>query len=102
MIKVNRKQKIILAVGGGFIAILWALSFIVKQTSWLDRPAIVCNTFPTQSKAYKKEIKVCLTEVVAPFSKLAEDANYQISFYNPTIKRRIDLTMRVSVPSVFR
>ena len=39
MIKVNRKQKIILAVGGGFIAILWALSFIVKQTSWLDRPA---------------------------------------------------------------
>lgn len=103
MIKINRKQKIILAVGGGFIAILWALSFIVKSTTWLDRPAIVCNTFPTKSKAFpKKEVKICLTEIVEPFNKLAEDANYQISFYNPTIKRRIDLTMRVSIPSVFR
>ncbi len=103
MIKVNRKQKIILAVGGGFIAILWGLSFIVKSTTWLDRTAIVCNTFPTKSKAFpKKEVKICLTEIVEPFNKLAEDANYQISFYNPTIKRRIDLTMRVSIPSVFR
>ncbi len=103
MIKVNRKQKIILAVGGGFIAILWGLSFVVKQTTWLDRPPIVCNTFPTKSKAFpKKEVKICLTEIVEPFNKLAEDANYQISFYNPTIKRRIDLTMRVSIPSVFR
>jgi len=102
MIKVNRKQKIILAVGGGFIAILWGLSFVVKQTTWLDRPAIVCNTFPTASKAYKKEIEICLTEIVTPFNKLAEDADYQISFYNPTIKRRIDLTMRVSIPTVFR
>lgn len=103
MIKVNRKQKIILAVGGGFIAILWGLSFIVKSTTWLDRPAIVCNTFPTKSKAFpKKEVKICLAEIVEPFNKLAEDANYQISFYNPTIKRRIDLTMRVSIPTVFR
>jgi len=102
MIKVNRKQKIILAVGGGFIAILWGLSFVVKQTTWLDRPAIVCNTFPTASKAYKKEIKICLTEIVTPFNKLAEDADYQISFYNQTIDRRIDLTMRVSIPSTFR
>ncbi len=103
MIKVNRKQKIILAVGGGFIAILWGLSFIVKSTTWLDRPAIVCNTFPTQSKAFpKEEVKICLTEIVEPFNKLAEDANYQISFYKPTIKKRIDLTMRVSIPSVFR
>ena len=103
MIKINRKQKIILAVGGGFIAILWGLSFIVKQTSWLDRPAIICNTFSTKSKAFpKKEVKICLNEIVEPFNKLAEDANYQISFYNPTIKRRIDLTMRVSIPSVFR
>ena len=102
MIKINRKQKIILAVGGGFIAILWGLSFIVKQTTWLDRPAIICNTFPTANKAYKKEIKICLTEIITPFNRLAEDADYQISFYNPTIKRRIDLTMRVSIPSTFR
>ena len=102
MIKINRKQKVILAVGGGFIAILWGLSFIVKQTSWLDRPAIICNTFPTASKAYKKEIKICLTEIVTPFNRLAEDADYQISFYNQTIDRRIDLTMRVSIPSTFR
>ena len=102
MLKVNRKQKIILAVGGGFIAILWGLSFIVKQTNWLDRPAIICNTFPTASKAYKKEIKICLTEIVTPFNRLAEDADYQISFYNQTIDRRIDLTMRVSIPSTFR
>ena len=102
MIKINRKQKVILAVGGGFIAMLWGLSFVVKQTSWLDRPAITCNTFPTASKAYKKEIKICLTEIVTPFNKLAEDADYQISFYNPTINRRIDLTMRVSIPSKFR
>jgi len=103
MIKINRKQKIILAVGGGFIAMLWGLSFVVKQTSWLDRPAIICNTFPTKSKAFPaKEIKICLTEIVAPFNSLAEDADYQISFYNPTIKRRIDLTMRVSIPSKFR
>ena len=100
--RINRKQKVILAVGGGFIAILWVLSFIVKSTTWLDRPAIICNTFPTQSKAYKKEVKICLTEIVTPFNKLAEDADYQISFYNPTIKRKIDLTMRVSIPSVFR
>ena len=102
MLTVNRKQKIILAVGGGFIAILWGLSFIVKQTNWLDRPAIICNTFPTASKAYKKEIKICLTEIVTPFNRLAEDADYQISFYNQTIDRRIDLTMRVSIPSTFR
>jgi hypothetical protein len=103
MVKINQKQKMILAVGGGFIAILWGLSFIVKSTTWLDRPAIVCNTFPTKSKAFPaKEIKICLTEIVEPFNKLAEDADYQISFYNPTIKRRIDLTMRVSIPSVFR
>ena len=103
MIKINRKQKVILAVGGGFIAMLWGLSFVVKQTSWLDRPAIICNTFPTKSKAFPaKEIKICLTEIVAPFNSLAEDADYQISFYNPTIKRRIDLTMRVSIPSKFR
>jgi hypothetical protein len=102
MIKINRKQKIILAVGSGFLAILWGLSFIVKQTSWLDRPAIICNTFPTQSKAYKKEIEICLTEIVTPFNRLAEDADYQISFYNKTIDRRIDLTMRVSIPSTFR
>ena len=102
MIKINRKQKVILAVGGGFIAMLWGLSFVVKQTTWLDRPAITCNTFPTASKAYKKEIKICLTEIVTPFNKLAEDADYQISFYNPTINRRIDLTMRVSIPSKFR
>jgi hypothetical protein len=103
MVVVNRKQKIILAIGGGFIAILWGLSFIVKSTTWLDRPPIVCNTFPTKSKAFpKKEVKICLTEIVETFNKLAEDANYQISFYNPTIKRRIDLTMRVSIPSVFR
>ena len=102
MIKINRKQKIILAVGGGFIAMLWGLSFVVKQTSWLDRPAITCNTFPTASKAYKKEIKICLTEIVTPFNKLAEDADYQISFYNPTLNKRIDLTMRVSIPSKFR
>ena len=102
MIKINRKQKVILAVGGGFIAILWVLSFIVKSTTWLDRPAIICNTFPTQSKAYKKEIEICLTEIVTPFNRLAEDADYQISFYNQTIDRRIDLTMRVSIPSTFR
>jgi len=102
MIKINRKQKIILAVGGGFIAMLWGLSFVVKQTTWLDRPAITCNTFPTASKAYKKEIKICLTEIVTPFNKLAEDADYQISFYNPTLNKRIDLTMRVSIPSKFR
>lgn len=102
MIKINRKQKVILAVGGGFILVLWGLSFVVKQTSWLDRPAITCNTFPTASKAYKKEIKICLTEIVTPFNKLAEDADYQISFYNPTIKRKIDLTMRISIPSKFR
>ncbi|WP_341885177.1 hypothetical protein [Synechococcus sp. UW140] len=102
MIKINRKQKVILAVGGGFIAMLWGLSFVVKQTTWLDRPAITCNTLPTANKAYKKEIKICLTEIVTPFNKLAEDADYQISFYNPTINRRIDLTMRVSIPSKFR
>ena len=103
MIKINRKQKTILAVGGGFLALLWGLSFIVKQTTWLDRPAIICNTFPTKSKAFPaKQVKICLTEIVTPFNKLAEDADYQISFYNPTIKRRIDLTMRVSIPSVFR
>lgn len=102
MIKINRKQKVILAVGGGFIAILWGLSFIVKQTSWLDRPAITCQNFPTTSKAYKKEIKICLTEIVTPFNSLAEDADYQISLYNQTIDRRIDLTMRVSIPSTFR
>ena len=102
MLKVNRKQKVILAVGGGFIAILWVLSFIVKSTTWLDRPAIICNTFPTQSKAYKKEIEICLTEIVTPFNSLAEDADYQISFYNQTINRRVDLTMRVSIPSTFR
>jgi len=103
MIKVNRKQKTILAVGSGFVAILWALTFIVKSTTWLDRPPIVCNTFPTKSKAFPaKEVKVCLTEIVEPFNALAEDANYQISFYNPTIKKRIDLTMRVSIPSVAR
>ena len=102
MIKINRKQKVILAVGGGFIAMLWGLSFVVKQTTWLDRPAITCNTFPTASKAYKKEIKICLTEIVTPFNKLAEDADYQISFYNPTLNKRIDLTMRVSIPSKFR
>jgi len=103
MIKINHKQKVILAVGGGFIAILWGLSFIVKSTTWLDRPPVVCNTFPTKSRAFPaKEVKICLTEIVEPFNKLAEDANYQISFYNPTLKRRIDLTMRVSIPSVFR
>ena len=103
MVVVNRKQKMILAIGGGFIAILWGLSFIVKSTTWLDRPPIVCNTFPTKSKAFPaKEVKICLTEIVEPLNKLAEDADYQISFYNPTIKRRIDLTMRVSIPSVFR
>jgi len=103
MVKVSRKQRMILAVGGGFIAILWALSFIVKSTTWLDRPAIICNTFPTTSNAFSaKEVKICLTEIVEPFNKLAEDANYQISFYNPTIKKRIDLTMRVSIPSAFR
>ena len=103
MLKINRKQKVILAVGGGFLALLWGLSFIVKQTSWLDRPAIICNTFPTKSKAFPaKQVKICLTEIVTPFNRLAEDADYQISFYNPTIKRRIDLTMRVSIPSVFR
>ena len=103
MLKINRKQKVILAVGGGFLALLWGLSFIVKQTSWLDRPAIICNTFPTKSKAFPaKQVKICLTEIVTPFNKLAEDADYQISFYNPSIKRRIDLTMRVSIPSVFR
>jgi hypothetical protein len=102
MIEINQKQKVILAVGGGFLAILWGLSFIVKQTSWLDRPAIICNTFPTASKSYKKKIEICLTEIVTPFNRLAEDADYQISFYNPTIKRKIDLTMRVSIPSAFR
>ena len=102
MLKVNRKQKVILVVGGGFIAILWVLSFIVKSTTWLDRPAIICNTFPTQSKAYKKEIEICLTEILTPFNRLAEDADYQISFYNQTIDRRIDLTIRVSIPSTLR
>ena len=102
MIKINRKQKVILAVGGGFIAMLWGLSFVVKQTTWLDRPAITCNTFPTASKAYKKEIKICLTEIVTPFNKLAEDSDYQISFYKPNINRRIDLTMRLSIPSRLR
>ncbi|MCP9925972.1 hypothetical protein KBY79_12215 [Synechococcus lacustris C3-12m-Tous] len=103
MIKINQKQKVILAIGGGFIATLWLLSFIVKSTTWLDRPAIICNTFPTKSKAFPaKEIKICLTEIVAPFNSLAEDADYQISFYNQIINRRIDLTMRVSIPSKFR
>ena len=103
MIKINQKQKTILAVGGGFLALLWGLSFIVKQTTWLDLPAIICNTFPTKSKAFPaKQVKICLTEIVTPFNRLAEDADYQISFYNPTIKRRIDLTMRVSIPSTFR
>ena len=103
MLKVNQKQKAILAVGGGFLALLWGLSFIVKQTTWLDRPAIICNTFPTKSKAFPaKQVKICLTEIVTPFNRLAEDADYQISFYNPTIKRRIDLTMRISIPSTFR
>ena len=101
--KINRKQKVILAIGGGFVGLLWGLSFIVKSTSWLDLPAIICNSFPTQNKAFpEKEVKICLTEIITPFNKLAEDADYQISFYNPTIKRRIDLTMRVSIPSVFR
>ena len=101
--KINRKQKVILAIGGGFVGLLWGLSFVVKSTSWLDLPAIICNSFPTQNKAFpEKEVKICLTEIITPFNKLAEDADYQISFYNPTIKRRIDLTMRVSIPSVFR
>ena len=101
--KINQKQKIILAIGGGFLASLWGATFILRQTTWLDKPALTCRTFLTKSQAYPTgKVKICLTEIVDPFSSLSEDALYQISFTNPTIKRRIDLTMRVSIPATPR
>ena len=101
--KINRKQKIILAIGSGFLAALWGATFILRQTTWLDKPALTCRTFLTKDQSYPaKKVNICLTEIVEPFSSLSEDALYQISFINPTIERRIDITMRVSVPATPR
>jgi hypothetical protein len=98
-IKINPKQKVILATGGAVLAVLWGITFVLRSTTWLDRKPLTCRSFLTTNQAYpSKQIKICLTEVVEPFNPLSEDALYQISFTNPTIKRRIDLSMRVSVP----
>ncbi len=81
------------------LAGLWGLTFVLRQTTWLDRKPLTCRSFLTTNPAYpNKQVKICLTEIIEPFNPLSEDALYQISFENPTIKRRIDLTMRVSVP----
>ena len=98
MIKVNRKQKVILATGAAVLGIIWGVTFVLRATTWLDKPPIVCKFFPTQSAAYPGKAKVCLTEIVRPWDELSEDADYQISLWNPTAKIRADLLMRVSIP----
>jgi hypothetical protein len=98
MMKVNTKQKVILATGGAFLAFLWGVTFVLRATTWLDKPPIVCKTFPTQSAAYPGKAKVCLSEIVRPWDEMSEDADLQISLWNPMAKVRTDLFMRVSIP----
>ena len=99
MVRINTKQRTILCIGGAVLAALWGFTFILRSTTWLDQKPLTCRSFLTKNSAYiDKQVKICLTEIIEPFSPLSEDALYQISFTNPTIKRRIDLTMRVSVP----
>jgi hypothetical protein len=98
-VKINAKQRTILCIGGAILGGIWSLTFVLRQTTWLDRKPLTCRSFLTKNPAYpSKQVKVCLTEIIEPFNPLSEDALYQISFTNPTIKRRIDITMRVSVP----
>lgn len=98
MLKINRKQKAILATGGAFLAVLWSWTFVLRATTWLDKPAIVCKTFPTQAAAYPGKVTICLNEIVRPWDEMSEDADYQVSLWNPTAKIRADLLMRVSIP----
>ena len=98
MIQVNKKQKIILATGAAVLGCIWGVTFVLRATTWLDKPPIVCKFFPTQSAAYPGKVKVCLTEIVRPWDELSEDADYQVSLWNPTAKIRADLLMRVSIP----
>jgi hypothetical protein len=98
-VKINAKQRTILCIGGSVLAGLWGLTYILRGTTWLDQPPITCRTFLTKDLAHPSgKLKICITEVLMPFNPLSEDGDFQISFWNPTLKRRVDLTMRVSIP----
>ena len=101
--RINKRQRVILAIGGSVLAALWGFTYILRSTTWLDRPPITCRTFLTKDLAHPSgKVKICITEVLMPFNPLSEDGDYQISFWNPTLKRRVDLTMRVSIPETPR
>ena len=101
--QINRRQKIVLMVGGGVLATIWGFTFTLRATTWLDRPPIACKTFSTKDPAYPTgKLQVCLSEIVRPWDELSEDADYQISFYNPTAKVRADLQLRISIPATKR
>jgi hypothetical protein len=97
--QINRRQRIVLMVGGGVLAVIWGFTFTLRATTWLDRPPIACKLFPTKDLAYPTgKVRVCLSEIVRPWDEMSEDADYQISLYNPTAKVRADLQMRISIP----
>jgi hypothetical protein len=98
-VNINRRQKVVLLTGGLFLILLWGLTFVLRATTWLDRPAITCKFFPTKSLAFpSNRATVCLTEIVRPWDELSEDGDYQLSIYNPTSRIRTDVSMRVSIP----
>jgi len=90
-------------VGGGVLTVIWGITFVLRATTWLDKSPISCKAFPTKDSAYPSgKAKICLSEIVRPWDEMSEDADYQISLYNPTAKIRADLQVRVSIPTAPR
>jgi hypothetical protein len=96
--KITRGQRRVLIAGGVVVASFYGLVFILRSTTWIDKPPLECKVFPTQANGYGGKVEVCLSEIIAPVNPDTEDALIHLTIKNPQRQRVTDVAMQLGVP----
>jgi hypothetical protein len=96
--KITKAQRRVLIAGGVLVATFYGLVFVLRKTTWIDRPPLECKVFPTKAQGYGGKVEVCLGEVIAPANPDTEDALIHLLIKNPQRHRVTDVAMQLGVP----
>ena len=96
--KITKAQRRVLIAGGAIVAGFYGLVFVLRKTTWIDKPPLECKTFPTQAEGYGEKVEVCLGEIIAPVNPDTEDAKVHLVIKNPQRNRISDVAMQLGVP----
>jgi hypothetical protein len=96
--KITKAQRRVLIAGGAIVATFYGLVFVLRKTSWIDKPPLECRVFPTKADSYGGKVEVCLGEIIAPANPDTEDALIHLVVKNPRRQRVTDVAMQMGVP----